>query len=611
MKKLITLIISISMVLAAVPVSADTQQVTGGSSLGEMDKNTGEFKYHDPEMTVPKNIGAEKLPEKYDLRNEGRSTDVKNQIPHGVCWTFATMASLESNLITKGLGDSKIDLSEAHLAYYFNNGASNATISKFCGRDSGSGNEEAANYFNATATLARGYGAVAEKDFPYSAFQGEETEKKYISSKLMTKSTYGLTDAIIVNGDPTEKDYDKPAVDAVKKLIKENGAVATRMDFPNGNEYLLKEFGSTHEKDLKAFYEKEEDIVQGGGHAVTIIGWDDNYNDFPSANVKEIEIYDKKAGKTITVPGNKPAGPGAWIIKDSYGTSFHGGGYFYMSYYSANLFQYVSFKAEKSSKKEMYQYDGIGVGENILMYKKKISGANTYTARTDLLLNQLASYSPCAGSKTNFKVYVNQNGKSPVSGSKVYNKTFKRDHSGYNVLNMGKTVAIPKGTKFSIVVTTTSGKGEYYAPFEVTDAEQSGLSPAAVRPGQSYFLKSGKWNSVTYKTKFYDTSDGSNDPFRVYNALAKGFGKKGGTKAQKIKVKTKRTMKKGRKLKLKAKVTKGKGRLYYQVSNTRKATVSAKGVVKAKKKGTIKVTIYAAPTSKYKSARKVVKVKIR
>ena len=70
-------------------------------------------------------------------------------------------------------------------------------------------------------------------------------------------------------------------------------------------------------------------------------------------------------------------------------------------------------------------------------------------------------------------------------------------------------------------------------------------------------------------------------------------------------------MKKGRKLKLKAKVTKGKGRLYYQVSNTRKATVSAKGVVKAKKKGTVKVTIYAAPTSKYKSARKVVKVKIK
>ena len=40
------------------------------------------------------------------------------------------------------------------------------------------------------------------------------------------------------------------------------------------------------------------------------------------------------------------------------------------------------------------------------------------------------------------------------------------------------------------------------------------------------------------------------------------------------------------------------------------AAVSAKGVVKAKKKGTVKITIYTLPTVKYKSAKKIVTVKV-
>ena len=51
---------------------------------------------------VPDGVNAlADLPEKYDLRDEGRVTDVKFQNPWGACWAFGPIASLESNAITR------------------------------------------------------------------------------------------------------------------------------------------------------------------------------------------------------------------------------------------------------------------------------------------------------------------------------------------------------------------------------------------------------------------------------------------------------------------------------------------------------------------------------
>ena len=51
------------------------------------------------------------FPSSYDLRNYGRVSTVKNQGSAGVCWAFATIASLESYLLP---GES-LDLSENHM----------------------------------------------------------------------------------------------------------------------------------------------------------------------------------------------------------------------------------------------------------------------------------------------------------------------------------------------------------------------------------------------------------------------------------------------------------------------------------------------------------------
>lgn len=63
----------------------------------------------------------------------------------------------------------------------------------------------------------------------------------------------------------------------------------------------------------------------------------------------------------------------------------------------------------------------------------------------------------------------------------------------------------------------------------------------------------------------------------------------------------KRNLKKGKKLKLKVKAKPGKKlastQYCWKSSNKKIAAVSAKGVVKAKKKGTVKITVYATDGS--------------
>ena len=65
---------------------------------------------------------ASELPEKYDAREKGLVTPVKNQnqgTSLGICWAFSMASLMETSLLMQGLGT--YDLSEEHLAYFLYN----------------------------------------------------------------------------------------------------------------------------------------------------------------------------------------------------------------------------------------------------------------------------------------------------------------------------------------------------------------------------------------------------------------------------------------------------------------------------------------------------------
>ena len=167
---------------------------------------------------------AEALPSRYDLRDDGRITSVKNQGIPGPCWAFACVAAMESNSLTQNLNaNSKMpDLSEMHLAVFcFKNPIQeyNFTSEKKSGILSNYGNA-----FRAVALLSRLAGPVNESSLRYNNNM-KYSDKKNLLKKLPEdfKRSLRLRDAYFLGGDID------PGVSVRKDLIMKHGAIVVNM----------------------------------------------------------------------------------------------------------------------------------------------------------------------------------------------------------------------------------------------------------------------------------------------------------------------------------------------------------------------------------------------
>ena len=569
----------------------------------------GAYKYKDPSVTVSENIGSS-FEAKYDLREKGLVTGVKDQDAHNFCWAFASLASMESNLLKKKVIKQTSALSEAHLAFFHFNGSNRYSVSRYAGTDSFKDtNDEFSNYLASGATLARGYGAVNDSLIPYSEIANKSGfskafRKKYDNDKTRTARKYMMEDMSIIETAQTTKKLDIKGMNNVKALIKKNGGIASVVYSPSP--YMEPEkykaaYGDVAMEEITNFYSTTKQY----DHGVTVVGWDDN--------------YPKDSFNSST----KPAGDGAWLIKNSYGTDFgKEKGYFWASYYNPSISLFASFTGAKKDKRQTYQYDGVGFGDDMssapkTKKRKSVPGANVFKARKDILLDQAVVSTPVADSVVNVKIFAYRNGKAPSKGTRLYNKTFTVKNApllkqaGSHTLKLGRNVGIPKGMYFATTVSISSKQGKGTAlivPFEMKYKYKSDIKSGKLYRGMSYAYQNGKWYDMSKQG--YEPV-GGNQKARLFNAIIKVRGKDAGIKAQKIKARKHRTVKKHKKVKIRAKRVRGNGKLVYQTSNSKKATVTTKGVVKAKKKGTVKITVRTLPTSKYKSAKKVIKIKIK
>ena len=360
----------------------------------------------------------------YDLRNLGRLSSVKDQGPNGSCWAFATYSSAESVLLPK----ESLDFSEKSLR---NNHGFDWSP------------DEGGNLSMATAYLARWSGPVLEKDDPYDIY-GYTSPKNLPRAKDLNKVIYY----------PSKKDA-LSNQNIIKKAIMDYGAVYSPISYDN---YFLNKRTFAHYDTRSA----------NPNHAVTIVGWDDNYN----------------RRNFLTLPPRN----GAWLVKNSFGTKWGMGGFYWVSYYDKQIANdtAVFVMGDIVPYQKIYQYDELGFSTSI-GYGETGYFANQFgPLEEDEYLTDVGFYAP--SNSAEYEVYlVDDTGKKGLAdGTRVASGML--DYAGYYKLPVERT-KMKKGSKFAVVVKLTTPKHKY--PIAIEKNIRSYSSKATANDGEGFISKDG------------------------------------------------------------------------------------------------------------------------
>lgn len=220
---------------------------------------------------------------------------IKNQQQTNSCWAFATLSSLETNLAIsnykKGINLSKVyDFSERHMEYATSKTfANDVENTNGYNRQVGSGG----SYQLSQSYLTNGSGAIPESEMP---FENNENiiDISQIQNKTVSSQVY---DTIIFPDYRYETDENKAEImNQIKQHIQNYGSVQASI---HGNSSSLSAF-SCYNNDTGAKF-CDNSIMHSIDHAVSIIGWDDNYS---------IDNFAETS---------RPTSNGAWIVRNSWG----------------------------------------------------------------------------------------------------------------------------------------------------------------------------------------------------------------------------------------------------------------------------------------------------
>lgn len=384
------------------------------------------------------------LPSSYDARTTDRVTSVKNQNPFGTCWAHAFCASAEASLITKGYETTEsIDLSEAHLVWFSFNNYVAGSSKPWEGDNYASSNpfDNGGNSFLASSTVARGSGLTTEAKYPYSTTASKmefKAKEKYVSDyQLDSMISYPATDRT-----------------AVKEAIMKNGSIATSY-FSDNNYYA-------NSSDGYCYY---QNVQTGTNHAVTAVGWDDN---FPASNFK-----------------TNPAGNGAWLIKNSWGPNWGTSGYFWLSYYDTSVSEFEEVNAKPAGDyAHIYQYDGIDT-YSYRYYTNfyTIYYANIFTADGTQTVD--ATYFKVVdGCTATAYLYTDlSSSTNPASGTVRSSATVECPSGGYYTAKFSEHYKVTSGQKFAIVIKVDTDSVNAKAPIELATGSRTYTASAE----QSFF----------------------------------------------------------------------------------------------------------------------------
>lgn len=354
------------------------------------------------------------LPVSYDLRDYGRVTSVKNQGLTPTCNSFAAIGAIESNLITQGYTDKNIDLSESQLTWFY----------KYLGYSYYEPYIKGTEQLGIIKNLSNGFGLELEEYSPDVI-----TNKPTYDERQGKVSYYQLQNAYLYPND----------INIIKQNIIKRGACC--VSFKNNLDYY--QINPTGE--MTFYYSNNK----GSSHSVLIIGWDDN---FSASKFKDTPDID-----------------GAWLCKNSWGSSWGEEGYFWISYKEPTLHKFYSMEVGLHQyKNNIYkcfnQYEGFCFRESSKYFATK--AANVFSVSAGESIESVSFYTGYNNYETNkinltdfsytLKIYSDSKNNNPESGTLIFSKNDVLKYTIFHTVKLNNPIIIPEDKNISIVLELTN-----------------------------------------------------------------------------------------------------------------------------------------------------------
>ena len=401
---------------------------------------------------------------KFDLREYGLVSPVKDQGRMGSCWTFGTAAALESALLKASNRSIKINISE-------NNIRNSLLKYSITGSDT---NEGSGELLGASYHLSW-MGVTPSDDDTYD-------ELGKISPRIDNKTKYHIFNVKTIASKSNHLDNYK-----FKEALVKYGALIVGV-YSTSDENKYHDYNN---KTHAAYLNTSRSLLCD--HVVTLVGWDDNYS---------------KENFLVTPPGD-----GAWIIKNSWTADWGDEGYYYLSYYDSSAFksgEAVSYIIDNDSDiyEKVYQWDMTdtlifkGSKFDVAQYidyppdkirkimdklesesNETFSYANIYESVDNDLIAAIGTYFKRANQNYTLNIKV---------GDKIIlTQKDNSSHEGFETIKLKEYVPIKKGETFTINMTTKN--------IPLTTSRQK------VKHNHSLSNYDGTWKEIASEIEEYTT----------------------------------------------------------------------------------------------------------
>lgn len=430
-----------------------------------------------------------RLPEEFNLSSDNEIS-AGNQGKLATCWAFSALISSETGLKQKNIDTN---LSESHLAWFSYSSENQQKAFAHIFSDYDPFMNGGFDY-TATGSLANWFGPADEESYPYSSSAISEDARFDCVAHLQNVISF------------PEYEYEDEAQQklAAKALVNQvkNEMYKTRQAVDIS--FLSANMKQCFNSETNAWYNPTGNRTD---HAVTVIGWDDN---FPKENFNNSDSIEDD---------------GAWLVVNSWGSGWGDDGLFWLSYEDVTIdYDGIYLYESNTNYENIYSYDEsiqyspIGFDDSTEIYM-----SNVFCAEKDEVLEAVSFYTTDVETQYTVKIYTElEDGENPSSGKLMSEFSGIKALPGYYTEELTEGIDLKGGEKFSVVVylnnptqVLTAQVEAIYMDYRIQSSEDVGNA------GESFVSQDGEgWVDIYGKAiKGFD----GNAYMRLGNFAIKAF----------------------------------------------------------------------------------------